>query len=337
MDMNKVANQVVLKQVAVKRVVACILMAGLAVSATAMAADVTAVEHVDALNKVFGQHPGARAIHAKGTVLEGTFEPAARAKSISMAAHFQQAVPVTVRFSNFPGIPDIPDNHPLASPRGFAIKFTLPDGSATDIVSHSFNGFPTPTSNDFHDLIVALGASGPDAAKPTALDKYLTSHPVAKTFLTQQKPAPVSFATLPYYGVNTFKFINAKSEVTFGRYQFLPVAGEHLLDPKAAEKAAANYLTTEIRQRVQAAPIKFKMVLQIAERSDKLDDPSIAWPASRRIVELGTLTITKADLNPDAEKPLLFLPGALTAGIEASDPMVKVRTDAYAVSFGRRQ
>jgi catalase len=330
-------KQSVLRKTMARQMLATVLAAGVAFCGPAMAADATAVEHVDALNKVFGQHPGARAIHAKGTVLQGTFEPSAHAKSISKAAHFQQSVPVTVRFSNFPGIPDLPDNHPLASPRGLAIKFTLPDGSVTDIVSHSFNGFPTPTSNDFHDLIVALGASGPDAAKPTALDKYLAGHPIAKTFLTQQKPAPVSFATLPYYGVNTFKFINAKSEVTFGRYQFLPVAGEHLLDPKAAEKAAANYLTTEIRQRVQAAPIKFKMVVQIAELGDKLDDPSIAWPANRRIVELGTLTITRADLDPDAEKPLLFLPGALTAGIEAGDPMVKVRTDAYAVSFGRRQ
>jgi catalase len=312
-------------------------VACLAASAGALAADVTPVEHVDALNKVFGQHPGARAIHAKGTVLEGTFQPSAQAATISAAPHFRQEVPVIVRFSNFAGIPDIPDNHPLASPRGLTIKFNLPDGTATDIVAHSFNGFPTPTSNDFHDLIVALGGSGPDTPKPTPLDTYLAAHPVAKAFLTGQKPAPVSFATLPYYGVNAFKFTNAKGEATFGRYQFLPVAGEHLLDAQAAAKADPNYLTTEIRQRVQAGPAKFKMVLQIAGPGDKLDDPSIAWPASRRIVELGTLTITRADLDPAAEKPLLFMPGALAAGIEAADPMVQVRTSAYAVSFGRRQ
>ena len=160
-------------------------------------------------------------------MLEGVFTPSASASSISKAAHFQhRAVPITVRFSNFAGIPDIPDNHPLGNPRGLAIKFKLPNGSATDIVAHSFNGFPTPNANDFHDLIVALGASGPEAAKPTALDTYLAAHPVAKAFLTQQKTAPVSYATLPYYGVNTFKFIDARGKVTYGRYQFLPVAGE---------------------------------------------------------------------------------------------------------------
>lgn len=300
-------------------------------------ADTGPVEHVDALNKVFGQHPGARAIHAKGTVLEGAFTPSSTAASVSKAAHFKQPVAVTVRFSNFAGIPDIPDNHPLANPRGLAIKFKLADGSTTDIVSHSFNGFPTPTANDFHDLIVALGASGPDAAKPTALDTYLGSHPVAKAFLTTQKTAPVSYGTLPYYGVNTFKFTNEAGVVSYGRYQFIPEAGEHLLKAADAAKAAPDYLTTEIRQRVEKAPLKFKMVLQVAEPGDKLDDPSIAWPDSRKLVELGTLSITKAVMNADAEKSLLFQPNAVTPGIEVQDPMINVRSAAYSVSFGRRQ
>lgn len=314
------------------------LSALLLAASPTMAADVGPMEHVDALNKVFGEHRGTRAIHAKGTVLEGTFQPSASASSISKAAHLQHsAVPITVRFSNFAGIPDIPDNHPLANPRGLAIKFKLPDGSATDIVAHSFNGFPSPTGKDFHDLIVALGTSGPEAAKPTALDIYLAAHPIAKAFLTQQKTAPVSFATLPYYGVNTFKFINARGKPTYGRYQLLPVTGEHLLNAADAAGASPDYLSTEMRQRVQQMPVKFKMVLQVAEPGDKLDDPSIAWPDSRRLVDLGTLSISRPLISPDAEKTLLFLPNAVTDGIEAEDPMINVRSAAYVVSFGRRQ
>ena len=314
------------------------LSALLLAASPAMADDVGPVEFVDAFNKVFGQHRGARANHAKGIVLEGVFEPSASASSISKAAHFQhRAVPITVRFSNFGGIPDIPDNHPQANPRGVAIKFKLPNGSTTDIVGHSFNGFPTPTANDFHDLLIALGTSGPEATKPTALDTYLAAHPVAKAFLTQQKTAPVSYATLPYYGVNTFKFINARGKLTFGRYQFLPVSGEHLLNAGDAANASPDYLSTEIRQRVQQMPVKFKMVLQVAEPGDKLDDPSIAWPDSRRVVELGTLSIARPAMSADAEKALLFLPNALTAGIEVEDPMINVRSAAYPISFERRQ
>ncbi|KAF1020098.1 MAG: Catalase-related peroxidase [Pseudomonas sp.] len=179
----------------------------LALSSAAMAQDApaqpsTPTQLVDALNGVFGKHAGARAVHAKGIVLEGQFTPSPQAASISKAAHLQAtAVPVTVRFSDFAGITDIPDNHGLASPRGMAIRFALPGGGSTDIVAHSFNGFPSPTADDFRELLIALGTSGPDAPKPTPLDGYLATHPAAKAFLTAPKPAPESFATLPYYGV----------------------------------------------------------------------------------------------------------------------------------------
>jgi catalase len=299
----------------------------------------TPVQLVDALNGVFGKHPGARAVHAKGVVLEGTFTPSGGASAISKAPHLQHtAVPVTVRFSNFAGIPTVADNDGLASPRGFAIKFHLPDGSTSDIVAHSFNGFPSATTDDFRDLLIALGQSGPSAPKPTPLDTYLASHPVAKAFLTTPKPAPVSYATLPYYGVNTFKFTSAANAITYGRYQFLPVSGDHYLSDAEAAKQGPDYLGKEIVERVKHGPVKFKLMLQIAGTGDKLDDPSIAWPKERRTVELGTIAITKAVADNDlAQKQLLFLPNALPAGIAPEDPMINARSAAYPVSYGRRQ
>lgn len=299
----------------------------------------TPTQLVDALNGVFGQHPGARAVHAKGIVLQGRFTPGPSAAAISKAPHLQAtAVPVTVRFSNFAGIPDIADNHALASPRGLAVRFTLPNGASTDIVAHSFNGFPSPTADDFRDLLIALGTSGPDAAKPTPLDSYLGTHPVAKAFLTAPKPAPQSYGTLPYYGVNTFRFINAAGKVTFGRYQFLPVSGSHFLSAAQTAKAKPDYLGDEIQQRVAKGAVRFKLVVQEAAPGDKLDDPSIAWPDSRPVVELGTLEVTQvvAD-NIAAQKSLMFLPNNVPAGIEPQDPMINARSAAYPVSFGRRQ
>ena len=108
------------------------------------------------------------------------------------------------------------------------------------------------------------------------------------------KPAPVSYATLPYFGVNAFKFTNAKGAATFGRYQLQPVGGEEFLTKEQLSTMGPDYLTTEILQRVRRGPVKFKLVVQMAERDDKLDDPSIAWPDTRKKVELGTITITKA-------------------------------------------
>ena len=90
----------------------------------------TPAELVDALNGVFGKQTDNRAVHAKGIVLQGKFTPSPLAASLSKAPHLQSAtVPVTIRFSDFAGVPTIPDTDPNASPRGMAVKFHLPDGS----------------------------------------------------------------------------------------------------------------------------------------------------------------------------------------------------------------
>src|SRR3954463_14805467 len=95
------------------------------------------VELVDAMNKVFGVHPGFRATHAKGIVAEGAFRASPEAAAFSTAAIFNgTAVPVTARFSDNTGIPTIPDPAPDANPHGLAVKFRLPDGSEADMVTN---------------------------------------------------------------------------------------------------------------------------------------------------------------------------------------------------------
>ena len=187
-------------------------------------------ELVDAFNAVYGVHPGVRANHAKGVVLEGVFTPTASAASLSKAAHLKKqkkAVPVTVRFSDGSGLSTVADTEEM--PRGIAVKFHLPDKSSTDIVLLSVNGFPVSTAEEFRDFLLAISASGPDAPKPTAFDNFLSAHPAATAFVQAPKPPPVSYATLPYFGLNAFKFTNAKGVSTLGRYQLRPVAGEKFL------------------------------------------------------------------------------------------------------------
>src|SRR2546428_3211384 len=264
---------------------------------------------VDAFNGVFGVHPGARSNHAKGVVVEGTFTPTASAASVSKAAHLQKAKsPAPARFSGATGIPTIPDNDPGAGPRGIALKFNLPDRSQTDIVGHSFNGFPTATAEEFKDFLLALGASGPEAPHPTAIEKFLSSHPAAKAFVTAPKPAPVSYGTLAYFGVNTFKFTNAGGVVTFGRYQILPISGQKFLAKEQVSKMGPAYLVVVIGERVRRGPLQLKLFLQVAEPSDKIDDPSIAWSASRKTVELGTIASTTATTESHTAVKLLFPP-----------------------------
>jgi catalase len=294
-------------------------------------------ELVDALHSAFGRHR-ARAVHAKGIILEGVFMPGPSAAALTTAAHLQKTPSVvTARFSDFTGIPDISDNVGLANPRGFAIRFRLPDGATTDIVSHSFNGFPTPSSDQFRELLLAIAASGPDAAKPTALDNFLQSHPVAKTFLTTQK-TPASFGTIAYFGVNAFEFINLAGDRHYVRYQFLPVAGEHLLAADELAKAGPNYLMDEIRIRIAKGPIRYHMYVQLAEAGDAVADPSVAWPDRRQKVLVGTIELSRLGSNtPEQDRALAFSPNNVPDGIKTADPMLDFRSKAYPLSVKERQ
>ncbi|WP_137719706.1 catalase family peroxidase [Methylobacillus flagellatus] len=294
---------------------------------------------VDTLTKLSGgPHVGFRANHAKGLVVQGDFVPAASATSVSKAAHFSaKSVPVTVRFSNATGVPNIPDANGNSFPKGMAIRFGLPDESYTDIVVISVNGFPAATPEDFLGLLNAVAASGGDA-KPSPVEQFLATHPAALKFVTTPKLPPVSFGTQPFFGVNAFKFINAKGEVNYGRYLIEPVTGAAYLDKADADKADPDYLMNELPARLKQGAVQYRIAVQLAEAGDAINDATQTWPATRKVVELGTLSVRNVHPQGTAfEKQTMFNPLMLTDGIEASeDPILLARPGAYAVSFGRR-
>jgi catalase len=294
---------------------------------------------VDALDRLsHGPHPGFRANHAKGLMVEGRFVPSPSASSFSKAPHFKRPVPVLVRFSDPTGIPTLPDADPNASPHGIAIRFKLPDRTFTDIVSISANGFPVATPEDFLAFLQAAGSSGPDVPKPTPIEKFLSTHPAAVKFVSTPRPPPVSFATLAFYGVNAFKFTNAAGDSHFARYQIIPVAGEHALDEAQSKAAAPDYLMQELPERLTHGPVAFRLVAQVAEPGDVIDDPTVTWPAARTRIFLGTLSLTRTVKDQAAaQRAIMFSPLNLDPGIEPSqDKVLLARPAAYAVSFSRR-
>jgi len=293
---------------------------------------------VDTMNKIYGVHPGFRANHAKGVVAEGSFKAAPGAAALSRAVLFDgSTIPVTVRFSDSGGLPDVPDGSKNANPHGLSIKFHLPGGGETNMVINSLKFFPVANGEDFRDLLMAIADSPADAPKPTKLDQFIASHPsVPKALGTVSTPD--SFADEVYYGIDAFIFVNKAGDRQAVRYIMQPVKVVHL-PPAVAEKKAPDFLVDDLPKRLAKKPIVFHLKAQLAAPGDNTKDPSQPWPDSRKVVDLGTLTIDKA--VPDslaAQKKLLFLPGELTDGIELSDdPLVGTRDGAYAVSFGRRQ
>jgi|SRR5579864_2821822 len=160
---------------------------------------------LDALDVLFGLHPGFRPAHAKGATCSGTFTPSAEAVNLTRAPHVARpSTPIVVRFSDSSGLPSVADNDPeLASPRGFAVRFYLADHVHTDIIAHSYDGFPVRTGAEFLEFLHAAAAFG--KGQPEALGAFLASHPRAKQFVEAPKPIPSSFARESFFAVTAFQ------------------------------------------------------------------------------------------------------------------------------------
>jgi catalase len=297
-------------------------------------------EVLQQFDAIFGLNPGFRPGHAKGTLLTGTFTPLASAATLTKAPHIvRESTPVTVRFSDSTGFPLIPDNDPNANPRGCAVRFNLAEHVHTDIVSHSTDGFPVRTGAEFLEFLKALATSDPANLKGSPLEGYLGSHPAALGFVQTPKPAPSSFARESYFGVTAMKFTNKDGVSRFGRYRIVPEAGNDHLDDAATASKSANYLFDELAERVAKGPIKLKLLVQLANEGDVVDDATVHWPEDRTQFELGTIALTT--LVPDSAKEqqqIIFDPIPRVEGIEPSDdPLLELRAAIYLISGRRRR
>jgi catalase len=294
---------------------------------------------LDALDTLFGLHPGHRPAHAKGLMCSGTFTPSPEAAKLTRAPHARRkSTPVTVRYSNSPGVPTIPDNHPQQSgPRGFAVRFHLADHDHTDIVGHSTNGFPVRTGEEFVEFLHAAAAAG--AGKPEAIGAFLAAHPSAKRFVEAAKPIPTSFAREAFFAITAFRFTNAEGLSRHGRFRIRPEAGtEYLTDEQAARKSP-NFLFDEIGPRLAQGPSRLGVFVQMAERGDDVTDASVPWPESRAEIPFGTITLTARvdDQEPERRK-IIFDPVPRVDGIDPSgDPLTEVRAEIYLLSGRRRR
>jgi len=287
-----------------------------------------------------GPQPGFRPAHAKGVLLAGRFIPSATAKSLTRAPHVERTTtPVTVRFSDFAGVPMVPDNDPNASPRGIAIRFHLAEHVHTDIIGHSVDGFPVRTAQEFAEFLRGAYASGPGVARPTPIEAFLATHPAALEFVQTPKPIPASFAAESFFAVNAYRFTNDKNVSRYGRYRVRPDGGNDYLDDAAAAKQAPDFLFDEIRQRLTKGPVTMRIAVQIAANEDVVNDATVHWPKDRPEIEFGRVEITSEVQNNEAEqRHIIFDPIPRLDGIEPSeDPLLDVRATAYLISGRRRR
>ena len=300
-------------------------------------------EIVDALGAVNGgPHPGYRAVHAKGTVCQGTFTATQEAKGLSRATHLQgQPVETTIRFSNASGHPRARDSDPIAG-RGMAVKFQLPDGDATDIVAVPLVVFFARTPEDFLEMTRAR-IPDPETGQPDPekLGAYLADHPEAGIALQKGIPklAPTtSFATSDYRALHAFCLVDSNGGAHWGRYTWEPEAGTEYLTDEQRDSASRDYLQEEIRERLAEGIARFTLEFTLANDGDPLEDPTAEWEGEHEVIELGELEVLRVVEDAETpEDPIIFDPMRLTDGIEPSaDQILAARPKAYGVSIERR-
>ena len=297
-------------------------------------------EVLKAFDDLNGPQPGFRPAHAKGLLITGVFTPSPDGSALTRAPHLHRtSTPVTVRFSDFAGVPAIPDNSPDASPRGLAIRFHLAEHRHTDIIAHSVDGFPARTAEEFVEFLRAIHASGPGAASPTPIEQFLGSHPAALKFVQVPKPLPVSFAKESFFGVSAYRFTGADGVGKFGRYRILPDGGSEYLSTETAAAVAPDFLFDDIRQRLARSPVKLRIVVQLAGPGDVVDNSTIHWPADRPQIEFGIVELNDVAPENEAEqRHIIFDPIPRVDGIDPSgDPLLEPRADVYLASGRRRR
>jgi catalase len=298
---------------------------------------ITPEEAVDAINDRFGRHPGCRALHAKGTLVAGTFTATPEGARLTRAGHMQgEPVRATVRFSNGAGDPDEPDYG--SDVRGMATKLYLADDTRTDIVAQTSPRFVTRTPDGFIEFIKA---SEPGVQAAWRLPWFLARHREALAALRSAGSAikpPASYVTMKYYAIHAYRWVDSNGGARHVRYRWVPEAGVETLSGKVAKERGRDYLQYELRERLERGAVRFTLELQIVPAGDDVDDPTSPWRDDAETVAGGTLELTGLDTGREnGGDVLVFDPTRVTDGIElTNDPVLRFRADAYAASIERR-
>ncbi len=286
---------------------------------------------VDAFTPPTGVPLGHRRNHAKGICFTGMFEANGAGAALSRGQVFTRGqYPALGRFNLATADPNAP-----VRVRGMGLRISTPDGQEwrTAMIDPPF--FPVSTPQAFYEHLVASASKDPNAMKT-----FAGVHPEIAAFGAWAKSAPWtgSYAEERYNSLNSFILIDNSGAEHAVRWSLLPAAQPIPISPDDLAKRGPNFLEQEIAERVRGGPLRWTMVVTVANPGDPTADPSKAWPEDRRTIEVGTLTVQQ--IQPERDGPcrdINFDPTVLPTGIRTSDdPFPAARSSTYAKSFDRR-
>jgi catalase len=156
--------------------------------------------------------------------------------------------------------------------------------------------------------------------------------------LAARQPAAASYATAPFFSVNSFVFQNAAGEKRHARWTFEPVAGRVGLTPEERAARGVDFLQDELRERVGRAPAEWRMVVQLPREGD----PLLSATRSGRPTGAGRGRPAADHRRRSGGRARGVRPGDVQPRAAArrdrafEDPILLIRAPAYAVSLSRR-
>jgi catalase len=295
----------------------------------------TPTRFVDGFEEVGGLHSGFRRNHAKGIGVSGFFESNGNGARLSKAVVFQPGrVPVLGRFSLGGGQPHAPDR--ASSVRGLGLQFSLPDGELWRTAMIHLPVFPFRTPEAFYEQLFAFrpdpGTGQPDPAKR---DAFNARHPetVKALELIKSQPPSSGFGDSTFHGLNAFRFIDTAGKVTAVRWIVTPTQP---FDTTPSQDE--NFLFDALIARIHRRPLQWSLIVIVGQPGDPTNDATIAWPAGREQIDVGTLTLDRVESDDtSAARDINFDPLVLPAGIATSDdPLLSARSAVYSQSYTRR-
>jgi catalase len=223
-----------------------------------------------------------------------------------------------------------------------ALEFHLPGGAVQHITMINVPIFAASSPASFRDAIVAARPD-PQTGKPDPekLKAYAATHPdaMALTELSSHHTPTANYYQTTFFSIHTFKFIDAKGTEHLVKWRFIPRDGTKEMTAAEMKAAPHDFLEKNLIERTRKGPAVWDMIVYVGEPGDPQDNPTLAWPETRKHFTAGTLTITQATPQQKgmACEPINFDPLVTADGIApTNDPVLLFRSPAYGVSFGKR-
>lgn len=291
-----------------------------------------------------------RVVHAKGGGAHGTFKLTKSMEDITYCPLFTQEgyeCPLTVRFSTVGGESGTPDT--ARDPRGFAVKLKTDWGNMDWVFNNTpifFLRDPLKFPHFIHTQKRDPRTHLAQARDGTMFWDYLTQniesiHQI--TYMFGDRGQPASWGAMHGYSGHTFKFMNAKNELTYVQFHLIADKGFELFkdnkEPADLQGTDPDFNIDRLYHDIEKGDFptwKCYVQTMTPEQAENfrysVNDLTKIWPHKEfPLREFGEFTLNK---NPDNYfneiEQIAFAPSHLLPGVSPSnDPVLQSRLFSY--------